>query len=109
VRRVVLSVTSAGVDMTGAADWRETYRRINPAAAPWITDPVPVLGEHLSAVAQPTLLLWEDADPISPLAVGERLLSLLPNAALHVSPGADHAHVVSRAAELVPLVAGHLG
>lgn len=111
VRRVVLSVTSAGVDMAalGAADWRADYRRTNPDAAGWITGPVPNLADRLHDVRQPTLLLWENSDPISPLAVGERLLSLLPNADLHVSPGDDHAHVVTRAEALAPLVAAHLG
>jgi pimeloyl-ACP methyl ester carboxylesterase len=111
VRRVVLSVTSAGVDMAalGASDWRPAYRRTNPAAAPWITGEVEDLAARLSAAGQRTLLLWEDADPISPVAVGERLLSLLPAADLHVSPGADHAHVVTRAADLAPLIAAHLG
>ncbi len=38
----------------------------------------------------PILLLWGDADPISPVAVGERLLSLLPRARLCIVPGAGH-------------------
>ena len=40
VRRLVLTVTSGGVDMTGlgAADWRSDYRWAFPGAASWITD-----------------------------------------------------------------------
>jgi len=67
VRRLVLSVTSAGVNMMrfGAADWRPAYRSQFPQAADWImqgsaTDELPV--EQISA---PTLLIWGDADPIS--------------------------------------------
>ena len=39
VRRLVLCVTSGGVDMAGlgAADWRADYRKSFPNAAPWIT------------------------------------------------------------------------
>ena len=39
VRRLVLCVTSGGVDMAGlgAADWRADYRKSFPNAAAWIT------------------------------------------------------------------------
>ncbi|HEV3494643.1 MAG TPA: alpha/beta hydrolase, partial [Reyranella sp.] len=40
VRRLVLTVTSGGVNMAGlgAADWRADYRRSFPNAAGWITE-----------------------------------------------------------------------
>ena len=40
VRRLVLTVTSGGVDMAGlgASDWREDYRKSFPRAAEWITE-----------------------------------------------------------------------
>ena len=92
VRRLVLTVTSGGVDMAGlgAADWRADYRRSFPRAAAWITDrarsvPLPVEG-----IVAPTLLIWGDADPISPVAVGKHLAARLPDAGLHVVPGGDH-------------------
>ena len=42
VRRLVLTVTSGGVDMAGlgASDWRADYRKSFPRAAAWITEPV---------------------------------------------------------------------
>ena len=40
VRRLVLTVTSGGVDMAGlgASDWRADYRKSFPRAAAWITE-----------------------------------------------------------------------
>lgn len=111
VRRLVLSVTSAGLDMKqlGAADWQATYHRNHPNAARWLSDVHVDLSAQLPGIALPVLLLWGDADPISPVAVGERLADLLPNARLHVLPGGDHDLVHQRADEVAPLIAAHLG
>lgn len=110
VRRLVLSVTSAGLDMKGlgAADWQATYHRNHPNAARWLSDVRMDLSAELPQIACQTLLLWGDADPISPVAVGERLAALLPNARLHVLKGGDHDLVRNRAEEVVPLVQAHL-
>jgi pimeloyl-ACP methyl ester carboxylesterase len=54
------------------------------------------------------LLLWGDADPISPVAVGERLAGLFPNAELVVLPGGTHDLVAERVDELLPHVERHL-
>jgi pimeloyl-ACP methyl ester carboxylesterase len=111
VRRLVLSVTSAGLDMKGlgAADWQATYHQSHPNAARWLSDVRMDLSAQFPQIACPTLLLWGDSDPISPVAVGERLATLLPNAALHVLEGGDHDLVRDRADEVVPLVRAHLG
>jgi pimeloyl-ACP methyl ester carboxylesterase len=92
VQRLVLVATSGGVDVArlDASDWRANYRAEHPAAARWITDDVPDHTDELSAVTAPALLLWGDSDPISPVAVGEHLASLLPNATLHVLAGGTH-------------------
>lgn len=58
------------------------------------------------AVAQP--LLWGDADPISPVAVGQRLAALLPQAQLHVFAGGDHDLGHALAHEVAPLIDAHL-
>lgn len=110
VRRIVLSVTSGGLDMEAfaAADWRETYRRSHPQAAAWITAVRADLSAQLPTIPQPTLLLWGDADPISPVAVGERLRDLLPDARLHVVADGGHDVVNVRAAEVAPLIQAHL-
>jgi len=110
VRRLVLTVTSAGVPMgeLGASNWRESYRASFPRAAAWIADPTEDLSARLPYVTAPCLLLWGDSDPISPVAVGERLLALLPDARLHVVAGADHDLAITHAAEVAPLIRTHL-
>ena len=92
VKGLVLAVTSGGVPVAdlGGSDWRADYFSAFPQAARWIADPVPDLSAQISSIRVPTLLLWGDEDQISPVAVGERLLALLPNAQLHVFPGASH-------------------
>lgn len=106
VKRLVLAVTSGGVPVTdlGGSDWRSDYFAAFPQAATWIADPVSDLSDQIPAIEAPTLLLWGGADPISPIAVGERLAALLPNASLRVFPGADHdlaqTHAVAVAAEV---------
>ena len=110
VRRLVLCVTSGGVDMAGlgASDWRADYRRSFPKAASWITDgsatpPLPV--ENITA---PTLLIWGDKDPISPVAVGRHLAERLPQARLEIVPGGDHDVASTHADHVARLIAKHL-
>jgi pimeloyl-ACP methyl ester carboxylesterase len=110
VRRLVLTVTSGGVDMAGlgAAEWRNDYRKSFPLAVSWITEsraapPLPV-----EKIAAPTLLLWGDADPISPVAVGRHLEARIAGARLHIVAGGGHDIAQTHAAELAPLIARHL-
>lgn len=110
VRRLVLCVTSGGVDMAGlgASDWRADYRRSFPRAASWITDGPATAPLPVERIAVPTLLIWGDRDPVSPVAVGRHLASRLPNARLEIVPGGDH-NVASTHADLVSrLIARHL-
>jgi pimeloyl-ACP methyl ester carboxylesterase len=110
VRRLVLTVTSGGVDMAGlgASDWRPAYRQEYPKAAGWIYEPRVAGALPVERIAAPTLLLWGDDDPISPLAVGEHLAQRLPNARLHVVKGGDHDIAQTHADELAPLIKRHL-
>ena len=109
VRRLVLVATSGGIDVTGlgAADWRPDYARQFPAARRWIVEQRPDLTSRLAGVQAPALLIWGDADPISPLAVGHRLAALLPRARLVVVPGGDHALARDRARDVAPHVVRH--
>ena len=68
VRRLVLAVTSAGVNMTqfGASDWRADYRSQFPLAADWIMQRAAVAELAVELIDAPTLLIWGDSDPISP-------------------------------------------
>jgi 2-hydroxy-6-oxonona-2,4-dienedioate hydrolase len=111
VRRLVLTVTSGGVDMAGlgASDWRTDYRKSFPRAAAWITESRSAPPLAVEKIAAPTLLLWGDADPISPAAVGRHLQSRIPDANLHIVAGGDHDLARTHAAEVAPLIARHLG
>jgi pimeloyl-ACP methyl ester carboxylesterase len=111
VRRLVLVATSGGVDMArfGAADWRSDYRKLFPTAAGWILQeraaaPLPV--ENISA---PTLLIWGDEDPISPVAVGRELEHRIPDAKLCIVSGGDHDLALTRSDAVANLIAEHLG
>lgn len=112
VRRLVLSVTSGGVDAAVRAsalhDWRADYRRNFPNAAPWIGSDRTDLTDRIGTIACPALLLFGAADPISPPFVGERLASLLPNARLEIVRGGDHDLVSKRVDDVLPLVERHL-
>lgn len=110
VRRLVLTVTSGGVDMAtmGASDWRADYRQSFPNAAEWVYAPRNAAPLPVERIAAPTLLLWGDNDPISPLAVGRYLARKIPNAELHVLAGGDHSLAQNRAAEVAPLIEAHL-
>jgi poly(3-hydroxyoctanoate) depolymerase len=110
VRRLVLTATSGGVNFQGVdhREWRDEYRREYPSAADWITTYRVDLTDQLSRLDVPTLLVWSDADAISPLAVGKHLATLLPHAELVVVRGADHMFARDRADEVAPHIERHL-
>ena len=111
VRRLVLCVTSGGVDMAGlgAADWRADYRKSFPNAAAWITSMAASPGLPVERISAPTLLIWGDVDPISPVAVGRHLEARIPNARLEVVAGGDHDVAATHPELVAGLIARHLG
>ncbi len=110
VTHLVLGATSGGLPMAelGAADWREYFRTSLSHLPDWFATETTDLSERLPEVSAPTLLLWGDADPFSPIAAGERLALLLPHARLHVVPGGDHDLGRHQAERLAPLIQAHL-
>lgn len=92
VTHLVLTVTSGGLDMQkfNAQDWRDAFFSANPSLPKWFGAYREDLTPQLSKIQIPTLLLWGDADPISPVPVGQELASRLPSAKLHVFSGGDH-------------------
>lgn len=106
VDRLVLCATSGGLDVAslGAADWRPEYRAALPGVPPWFHTDRTDLSARLGEVRARTLLLWSDADPISPLAVGRLLQARLPEARLAVFPGGDHLFAEQRAPEVAEVV-----
>jgi pimeloyl-ACP methyl ester carboxylesterase len=110
VRCLVLAVTSGGIDTRalGASEWQVQFARANPGLPRWFLDERRDITEQLTQLQVPTLLLWGDVDPISPVAVGQKLAALLPRAELHVISGADHDLVSVHAPRIVPLIEQHL-
>ncbi|MGE4373740.1 MAG: alpha/beta fold hydrolase [Xanthobacter sp.] len=110
VRRMVLVATSGGVPVAdlGGADWRTDYYAAFPHAARWIGAAHEDLSPRLGEITMPVLLLWGDADPISPPAIGQRLQHLLPNARLHVISGGDHDLAQTHAGPAAALIRAHL-
>lgn len=92
VRRLVLVATSGGVDVQqlGALDFRDTLLASHPDLPRWFVDDHTDLTAHLAEVKSPTLLIFGDHDLIAPVAVGEFLCSMLPDARLEVLPEATH-------------------
>jgi pimeloyl-ACP methyl ester carboxylesterase len=110
VTHLVLVATSAGIDVAGLGgqDWRSSYRKTFPHAASWITGERPDHSAEISTIAGPTLLIWGDQDPISPLAVGQRLSELIAHSRLQVIEGGNHDLGRERAGEVAALVMAHL-
>src|SRR6185295_6386610 len=110
VQHLVLSVTSGGMDLKpfGAADWRALALQQNPRTPDWFRSDRTDLTARLRCVVAPVLLLWGDADPISPVPVGQRLAELLPASQLVVIRGGDHDLIHSRVDEVTPLIRRHL-
>lgn len=110
VTHLVLTATSGGVDMSDlrAHDWRPEFVKANPSLPRWFVDYQGDMGASLHSVDAPTLLLWGDADPISPVAVGERLKGLLPRARMHVIAGGEHDLANKFASRITPMIDEHL-
>lgn len=110
VARLVLAATSGGVDVArlGGADWRPEYRASLPDVPPWFLEDRTDLTARLGAIRAPTLLLWSDADPVSPLAVGRLLADAIPGARLETIRGGTHTFAEERPDEVAALVREHL-
>ncbi|ACO80000.1 hypothetical protein AvCA_38590 [Azotobacter vinelandii CA] len=110
VSHLVLAATSGGMDMAslGAQDWRPLFAAENRTVPQWFIEYHEDLTHRLAELRMPVLLLWGDADPISPVGVGQRLAVLLPRAELHVFPGAGHRLAKNLAAQVAPLIDRHL-
>ncbi len=91
VQALVLVATSGGIDLSAfaVADWREDYQ-LNFAVPDWFVTHHSDVSTQLEQVQCPVLLLWGDADPISPVAVGEYLQQKLSKAELVVIQYGQH-------------------
>jgi pimeloyl-ACP methyl ester carboxylesterase len=110
VTHLVLAVTSGGIDVSDLRpqDWRPAFLAAHPNTPRWFTDFRLDLTPALTALQVPTLLLWGDCDPISPVAAGERLAALLPMASLHILAGGTHDLGNALASQVAPLMDAHI-
>jgi pimeloyl-ACP methyl ester carboxylesterase len=110
VDRLVLCATSGGVDVRrlGAAEWRDEYLAAQRHVPRWFVDDRTDLSGRLGTIRAPTLLLWSDADPVSPLAVGQLLAGRIPGARLEIVPGGSHAFANERPEEVAAAIRRHL-
>lgn len=106
ITHLVLAVTSGGINVAvlGGQDWRPSFHESNPLLPRWFSTYQEDLSAKLPTVFVPTLLLWGDSDPFSPVCVGKRLASLLLCARLHVVEGGDHDLAETHASEIAPLI-----
>jgi pimeloyl-ACP methyl ester carboxylesterase len=97
VRSLVLTGTSGGIDVArfGGEDWRpeSLANDVNglETTPSWFIDDRTDLTKQIPSIAAPALLIWGEADRISPPAAGRYLADLLPNAQFATLPG-GHAH-----------------
>ena len=110
VTHLVLAVTSGGVDIArfGGREWRPAFEEANPRLPRWFSLFQEDLSAQLAQLTMPTLLLWGDSDPISPVAVGQNLEELLPAATLHIMEKGGHDIAETHAAEISVLIDEHL-
>jgi pimeloyl-ACP methyl ester carboxylesterase len=110
VTHLVLAATSGGLDVgsLGAVDWRAGFLVANPTLPTWFTTHREDLSAQVPSITAPALLLWGDTDPISPVAVGQRLVSLLPRAQLQVVAGGGHDLARVFAGQVAPWIDAHL-
>ncbi len=110
ITHLVLAATSGGVDVSslGGEDWRESYLRNFPNSQTWITTEKPDHSADIPKIKCPTLLIWGDSDPISPLSVGKRLSALIAHSRLCVVEGGNHDLGRERANDIAPMIIEHL-
>lgn len=91
VEALVLVATSGGIDLSSfnVANWREDYQQTFDVPD-WFIQPQVYLDDLLYKIECPVLLIWGDADPISPVAVGQYLHGKIILSELHVIRQGQH-------------------
>lgn len=92
VASLVLCALSGGIDVhaLGGAEWRAPLQAERPSAPTWFVDDTSDFTNRLATLRIPTLVLSGDADPLSPVRVGEFLRDHIPGSELHVVDGGTH-------------------
>jgi pimeloyl-ACP methyl ester carboxylesterase len=110
VAHLVLVATSGGIDVArlGGAEWRRDFRVSRPTAPSWFIDDRTDLTDRLGNIRVRTLLLWSDADPISPLSVAHFLEERIPDSRVVTIAGGTHAFANERPDEVASIIRAHL-
>lgn len=110
IASLVLCAVSGGVDVRslGGAEWRDDLRAEQQGMPRWFIEDTSDFSERLQAIRIPALLLFGDADPLSPVRVGEFLRDRLPSAQLHVVAGGGHTMALEEPDRIAPLIAQFL-
>jgi len=100
VSHLVLVATSGGTRRRFGVDWRPGYRAERASVPDWFERDATELDVRLGEVRAPTLLIFSDADPIAPVAMGEHLLGWMPHGRLLVIRGGTHVFAEERPDEV---------
>lgn len=92
VTHLILAATSAGIDRValGLPEWSPRLQPGDSDTADWVTTRHPPLDDQLRTLDIPALLIWATHDPISPLAIGERLHEFITGSKLVAYDSDDH-------------------
>ena len=109
VQALVLVATSGGIDLSPfqVKDWREDYQQ-SFTVPDWFVQHQSDLTDSLERIQCPVLLIWGDADPISPVAVGQALHRQIPHAELHIVSQGQHDLAYVHAAHVAQLIENFL-
>ena len=109
VQALVLVATSGGIDLSPfqVKDWREDYQQ-SFTVPDWFVQHQSDLTDSLERIQCPVLLIWGDADPISPVAVGQALHRQIPHAELHIVSQGQHDLAYVHAAHVAQLIQNFL-
>jgi pimeloyl-ACP methyl ester carboxylesterase len=110
VASLVLCAVSGGVDVQslGGAEWRHSLIAEQPTVPTWFYEDRSDFTERLRGVHIPALVLSGEADPLSPVRVGEFLRDCMPAARLHVVAGGSHAMAHDEPDRIAALIAPFL-
>jgi pimeloyl-ACP methyl ester carboxylesterase len=92
VASLVLCAVSGGVDVQalGGVEWRHSLIAEQPTVPTWFYEDRSDFTERLRGVQIPALVISGDADPLSPVRVGEFVRDCMPAARLQVVAGGGH-------------------
>ena len=110
VSSLVLVATSGGVDVArlGGAAWRRDFRASSTTAPSWFVDDRTDVTDALGHIRAPTLLLWSDSDPISPLSVARFLADRIRDSRIVTIAGGTHAFASERPDEVASILRANL-